>query len=155
MIFALRGFGPLLQSSSLLPLTQLNNDCTQHSKEHCSTIEDHCISSGECQGTYQGRHGGEAERVSYSGSSTHHAERRGIRHSIQEQHLIMTNNYFVDSCVAIVLGTGIGLLLSVGAQKVLNKHYKATCHDQPGHNLIYTKGFLGDTYYCINSKYMN
>ena len=67
----------------------------------------------------------------------------------------MQRNYFSDACVAIFCGTGLGLLLSVGAQKMLNKHYQATCHDQPGHNLIYTKSFLGDTYYCINSKYMN
>jgi hypothetical protein len=67
----------------------------------------------------------------------------------------MRTNYFIDSCVAIILGTGVGLLLSVGAQKLLNKHYQATCHDRPGHNLIYVNGFLGDTYYCINGKYMN
>jgi hypothetical protein len=67
----------------------------------------------------------------------------------------MRNNYFVDSCVAIVLGTGCGLLLSIGGQKLLNQHYKRTCHEKPGHNLIYTQGFLGDMYYCINSKYMN
>jgi hypothetical protein len=67
----------------------------------------------------------------------------------------MSNNHFFDSCVAIILGTSVGLLASVGAQKLLNRHYQATCHDRPGHNLIYTQGFLGDTYYCINSKYMN
>jgi hypothetical protein len=67
----------------------------------------------------------------------------------------MQRNYFSDACVALILGTGCGLLLSVGAQKMLNKHYQKTCHDRPGHNLIYVKGFLGDTYYCINAKYMN
>jgi hypothetical protein len=67
----------------------------------------------------------------------------------------MTRNHFADSCVAIVIGLGTGLLLSVGAQKMLNRHYQATCPDTPGHNLIYTKSFLGDTYYCINAKYMN
>jgi hypothetical protein len=67
----------------------------------------------------------------------------------------MQRNDFSDACVAIVLGTGCGFLLSIGGQKVLNQHYKRTCHQQPGHNLIYTKSFLGDTYYCINSKYMN
>ncbi len=67
----------------------------------------------------------------------------------------MTRNHFADSCVAIVIGLGTGLLLSVGAQKMLNKHYQATCHDTPGHKLVLTRGFLGDTYYCINSKYVN
>lgn len=67
----------------------------------------------------------------------------------------MTNNHLTDSVIAIVVGTGIGMVLSVFGQKMLNQHYKNTCHNQPGHNLIYTKGFLGDTYYCINSKYIN
>lgn len=67
----------------------------------------------------------------------------------------MRTNHFVDSCVAVVLGTGLGLLLSVGAQKLLNKHYQETCNQRPGHNLVLTQGFLGDTYYCINAKYMN
>jgi hypothetical protein len=61
----------------------------------------------------------------------------------------MSNNHFVDSCVALILGTGLGLLASVGAQKLLNSYYKETCNQRPGHNLIYTQGFLGDTYYCI------
>ena len=67
----------------------------------------------------------------------------------------MTNNHLTDSVIAIVVGTGIGMVLSVFGQKMLNQHYKNTCHNQPGHNLIYTKGFLGDTYYCIDGKYMN
>jgi len=67
----------------------------------------------------------------------------------------MRRNEFVDACVAIVIGAHSGLLLSVGAQKLLNNHYKATCNERPGHNLVYAHGFLGDTYYCVNSKYMN
>jgi hypothetical protein len=62
----------------------------------------------------------------------------------------MRNNYSINPCVALLLGTGLGLLVSVGVQKVLNKHYKATCHNRPEHNLIYTRGFLGDTYYCLH-----
>lgn len=62
---------------------------------------------------------------------------------------------FINPCVAVILGTGCGLLLSVGGQKVLNQYYKDTCNTRPKHNLVYTRGFLGDTYYCINSKYMN
>lgn len=54
-----------------------------------------------------------------------------------------------DYFVTIVLGIGTGLLLSVGAQKLLNRHYQATCTDRPHHNLIYTSGFIGDTYYCV------
>ncbi len=67
----------------------------------------------------------------------------------------MRNHIPVEPCVAVVLGAGLGLLLSVGAQKLLNKHYQETCNERPGHNLVLTQGFLGDTYYCINSKYVN
>ena len=61
---------------------------------------------------------------------------------------------FTQACVALVLGIGSGLLLSVGAQKMLNSHYKDTCNSRPNHNLIYTQSLLGDTYYCIHSKYL-
>jgi hypothetical protein len=66
----------------------------------------------------------------------------------------MTKHHMFDAVLAITMGTGIGILLSVFGQKALNQHYKRTCHQQPGHNLIYTQGFLGDTYYCINAKYI-
>jgi hypothetical protein len=66
----------------------------------------------------------------------------------------MTRNYFADSCIALVLGTGAGMILSVFGQKMINQHYKNTCHEKPGHNLVLTRGFLGDTYFCINSKYI-
>ncbi len=66
----------------------------------------------------------------------------------------MTNNHLTDSVIAIVLGTGVGMLLSVFGQKMLNQHYKNTCHEKPGHNLILSRGFIGDTYYCIDSKYI-
>jgi hypothetical protein len=61
----------------------------------------------------------------------------------------MTKHYMVDAVIALTLGTGIGMMLSVFGQKALNQHYKATCNSKPQHNLIYTQGFLGDTYYCI------
>jgi hypothetical protein len=66
----------------------------------------------------------------------------------------MTDRYFVDSCVAIVLGAGAGMILSVIGQKMLNHHYQNTCNNLSNHNLIYTKGFLGDTYYCIKNSYL-
>jgi hypothetical protein len=56
-----------------------------------------------------------------------------------------------DATLALVLGTGVGMLLSVFGQKAINQHYKATCNSRPNHNLIYTQGFLGDTYYCIHN----
>jgi len=67
----------------------------------------------------------------------------------------MTKNYMVDATLALVIGTGVGMVLSVFGQKAINQHYKATCNLRPNHNLIYTKGFLGDVYYCIDTKYIN
>lgn len=66
----------------------------------------------------------------------------------------MLRNEFVSACLAVVMGMGSGMLLSVGGQKLLNEHYKKTCHERPRHNLVLTRGFLGDTYYCIDSKYL-
>jgi hypothetical protein len=66
----------------------------------------------------------------------------------------MTNNHLTDSVIAIVFGTGVGMILSVFGQKMVNQHYKDTCHEKPGHNLVLTRGFLGDTYFCIDSKYI-
>lgn len=63
----------------------------------------------------------------------------------------MTKDYMFDATLAIVLGTGVGMMLSVFGQKAINQHYKATCNSRPNHNLIYTQGFLGDTYYCIKN----
>lgn len=64
---------------------------------------------------------------------------------------LMTRHYMLDATLAIVMGTGIGMLLSVFGQKMLNKHYQATCHNKPHHNLIYTRSFIGDAYYCIHN----
>ena len=147
-----KGLRPFTAEFISASTNSTHHDCITHPQEPCINPCQHCGSSRECQGTYQGRHDGEAERVQNSGSGTHHAERHGIHHPTQE--LIMRNE-FVDACIAMTLGTGLGFLLSVGGQKLLNQHYKRTCHQQPGHNLIYTQGFLGDTYYCINAKHMN
>jgi hypothetical protein len=64
----------------------------------------------------------------------------------------MNNNYFANSVLAIIMGAGAGMLLSAGAQQLLNKHYVKTCPAKPGHQLIYTQGFLGDTFYCLDKR---
>jgi hypothetical protein len=66
----------------------------------------------------------------------------------------MTKHYMLDATLAIVMGIGTGLLLSVFGQKMLNKHYQATCQNKPTHNLIHTHSFLGDAYYCIHKGYL-
>jgi hypothetical protein len=66
----------------------------------------------------------------------------------------MNDNYFANSVLAIVMGTGAGMLLSAGAQQLLNKHYVKTCPAKPGHQLVYTQGFLGAAYYCLDKRYL-
>jgi hypothetical protein len=64
----------------------------------------------------------------------------------------MNDDYFTKSVLVIIAGIGVGMLLSAGAQQLLNKHYVKTCPAKPGHQLIYTQGFLGDTFYCLDKR---
>jgi succinate dehydrogenase/fumarate reductase flavoprotein subunit len=64
----------------------------------------------------------------------------------------MNDNYFTNAVLAIVMGTGAGMLLSAGAQQLINKHHIKTCPAKPGHQLIYTQGFLGDAFYCLDKR---
>ena len=64
----------------------------------------------------------------------------------------MNNNDFTNSVLAIVMGVGAGMLLSVGAQKLLNNHYVKHCPAKAGHQLIYMHDFLGDRYYCLDKR---
>lgn len=63
------------------------------------------------------------------------------------------NDRLIDPVIAVVLGTGVGMVLSVFGQKLLNQYHLKTCNDRPNHNLVMTQGFLGDTYYCIHKAY--
>jgi hypothetical protein len=65
----------------------------------------------------------------------------------------MKDNHFYNSVLAIVMGTGAGMLLSVGGQKLLNKHYVKHCPAKAGHQLIYMRDLmLGDKYYCLDKR---
>ena len=56
--------------------------------------------------------------------------------------------------LAVILGTGVGMLLSVGGQKALNAHYIETCPAKPMHQLVMITSVIGDSYYCIHKKYL-
>jgi hypothetical protein len=64
----------------------------------------------------------------------------------------MNDNTFTNSVLAIVMGVGAGMLLSVGGQKLLNNHYVKHCPAKAGHQLIYMHSFLGDAYYCLDKR---
>ena len=57
-----------------------------------------------------------------------------------------------NSVLAIAIGVGAGMLLSVGAQKLLNDYYVKYCPAKAGHQLIYMHDFLGDRYYCLDKR---
>lgn len=57
--------------------------------------------------------------------------------------------------IAVTMGTGIGLLLSVFGQKALNQHAINTCPSRPTHQLVHmANGFVGDATYCVNKRYL-
>ena len=64
---------------------------------------------------------------------------------------------YMHPFIAVAIGTGIGLLLSVAAQKQLNARARHTCN-KPGisdtHRLITVSSFIGDTNYCMHIRYL-
>jgi len=54
--------------------------------------------------------------------------------------------------LAVIIGVGTGMLLAVGFQKLINRHYLNHCHEKPTHQLVMITSFLGDTYYCIHKN---
>ena len=63
-------------------------------------------------------------------------------------------NSLVTPVLAMVMGTGLGMLISVGAQKLLNSHYQKTCPQHKDHSLVMITSFIGDSYYCLDKRYM-
>jgi len=59
-----------------------------------------------------------------------------------------------ESVLAILLGTGLGFFLSVGAQNALNKHSVAVCPTKPTHQLVIITSLIGDAYHCVHKKYL-
>ena len=56
--------------------------------------------------------------------------------------------------LAIVMGTGAGMLMTVVGQQQLNRHYQQTCLFKPTHQLVHITSFIGDTYYCLDKRYL-
>jgi hypothetical protein len=64
----------------------------------------------------------------------------------------MNDNYLRNSVIAIVMGTGVTMLLSAGAQKLINNYHVKHCPAKPGHQLVYIPGFLIDRFYCLDKR---
>lgn len=56
--------------------------------------------------------------------------------------------------IAIVMGTGVGMLLSVGGQQILNQHHRETCPSKPTHQLVSITSFIGDADYCVDKSWL-
>jgi hypothetical protein len=63
-------------------------------------------------------------------------------------------NELVAPVLAMVMGTGLGMLLAAGGQKLINAHYQETCRSHKGHVLVMITSFLGDAYYCLDKRYL-
>ena len=58
---------------------------------------------------------------------------------------------FISALVAMTMGVGVGALLSIGGQKLLNNYNQDNCPRREGKILVkLTNSFVGDAYYCIN-----
>jgi len=63
-------------------------------------------------------------------------------------------NLSMSPVLAMVLGTGVGMLLAVACQKLINQHYIKHCPSKATHQLVMITSFLGDTYYCVDKRYL-
>ena len=85
--------------------------------------------------------------------SSYYPQRRWVPHNLVQ---IMRNDLF-QSYLAVIGGAGLGFLVCIFGQQFLNYRAVTECA-KPGirdyHRVILTTGFLGDTKYCIHTKYL-
>lgn len=57
--------------------------------------------------------------------------------------------------VGVVMGVGLGGLLSVAGQKHLNQRAIETCNAQPDyHRVVTLTSWVGDAKYCMHIRYL-
>jgi hypothetical protein len=61
-------------------------------------------------------------------------------------------NNQMHPCLAVVIGTGVGMLLSIGGQKLINQQQSKQCIEKPTHQLVMITSFIGDATYCIDKR---
>ena len=67
----------------------------------------------------------------------------------------MKSDSLLTPVLAVVMGTGLGMLLSVASQKVLNAHTLENCWRTPQRQLVHLHLFQGDAWYCVDKRYLN
>ena len=53
------------------------------------------------------------------------------------------------------MGTGLGMLLSVAGQKMINAHAIDNCWRTPNRQLVHIRVVQGDAWYCLDKRYLN
>lgn len=56
---------------------------------------------------------------------------------------------------AVVIGTGLGMALSVLGQRMINAHAIENCWRTPNRQLVHIRAIQGDVWYCVDKKYLN
>lgn len=64
-------------------------------------------------------------------------------------------NDVINTVVAIAIGNGLGFFLSIAGQKMLNKQQIAVCPRKPNHSLVMIRSVVGDSYYCLDDRYLD
>jgi hypothetical protein len=67
----------------------------------------------------------------------------------------MNSNSLLSPVLAVVMGTSLGMLLSVAGQKMINAHAIENCWRTPNRQLVYIRAIQGDVWYCLNKKHLN
>ena len=55
---------------------------------------------------------------------------------------------------AIVIGSGLGFLITVAGQKQLNAQQVSMCTDMDYHRVITIRSWIGTAKYCMHIKYL-
>jgi len=65
------------------------------------------------------------------------------------------NNSLLSPVLAVIIGTGLGMALSVVGQKMINAQAIDNCWRTPHRQLVYLRLFQGDAWYCVDKKHLN
>ena len=77
----------------------------------------------------------------------------GDRHRTNQLNIM--NNSLLNPVLAVVMGTGFGMLLSVAGQKMVNAHAIENCWRTPNRQLVHIRVVQGDAWYCLDKRYLN
>ena len=72
----------------------------------------------------------------------------------KEATLSTSMKFTTHPVIAVVIGIGIGMLSTIAIRKAANENMIQSCYKKVDHQLILTSDFLGDTYFCVDVKYL-